>query len=100
MTWLRDAKTGWSSAAGPVRPGSETPWPNREGKAGAGLWILSSARPDLFGLCDRIHVMHRGAIAARFAAGEANSDRLLAVATGAQRAQNEERPFYAYAIAI
>ncbi|EKT4538963.1 sugar ABC transporter ATP-binding protein [Pseudomonas sp. NBRC 111118] len=69
-------------------------------KEGAGVLILSSDLPELIGLCDRIHVMHRGAIAARFAAGEANSDRLLAVATGAQRAQNEERPFYAYAIAI
>ncbi|CAH0203803.1 Ribose import ATP-binding protein RbsA [Pseudomonas sp. Bi70] len=69
-------------------------------KEGAGVLILSSDLPELLGLCDRIHVMHRGAIAARFAAGEANSDRLLAVATGAQRAQHEERPFYAYAIAI
>lgn len=69
-------------------------------KEGAGVLILSSDLPELIGLCDRIHVMHRGAIAAHFAAGEANSDRLLAVATGAQRAQHEERPFYAYAIAI
>lgn len=69
-------------------------------KAGAGVLILSSDLPELLGLCDRIHVMHRGAMAAHFAAGEADSDRLLAVATGAQRSTREDKPFYAYAIAI
>ncbi|ACO80482.1 ABC transporter [Azotobacter vinelandii CA] len=52
-------------------------------REGAGVLILSSDLPELLGLCERIHVMHRGRIAARFEAGEADSDKLLAVATGA-----------------
>ncbi|MFT4191559.1 MAG: sugar ABC transporter ATP-binding protein [Comamonas sp.] len=52
---------------------------------GAGVLILSSDLPELLGLADRIVVLHRGRVAAEFAAGEADSDALLAVATGAAR---------------
>ncbi|MCW2293327.1 ribose transport system ATP-binding protein [Pseudomonas sp. BIGb0408] len=67
---------------------------------GAGVLILSSDLPELLGLCDRIHVMHRGALAATFAAGEADSDRLLAVATGAERITEPVQELSPHAIAI
>ncbi|MGY2288871.1 sugar ABC transporter ATP-binding protein [Pseudomonas sp. SDO528_S397] len=50
---------------------------------GAAVLVLSSDLPELLGISDRIVVMHRGAIAAEFRAGEASSDQLLACATGA-----------------
>lgn len=50
---------------------------------GAAVLVLSSDLPELLGICDRILVLHRGEIAGEFHAGEADSDQLLACATGA-----------------
>jgi ribose transport system ATP-binding protein len=50
---------------------------------GAAVLVLSSDLPELLGICDRILVLHRGEIAGEFLAGEADSDQLLACATGA-----------------
>ena len=57
---------------------------------GASVLLLSSDLPELVGLCDRIAVMYRGQIVRTFEAGEADSDRLLAWATGAQQAESPE----------
>ncbi|NVZ90328.1 sugar ABC transporter ATP-binding protein [Pseudomonas yamanorum] len=53
---------------------------------GAVVLVLSSDLPELLGICDRILVLHRGEIAGEFQAGEADSDQLLACATGAVHA--------------
>ncbi len=50
---------------------------------GAAVLVLSSDLPELIGISDRILVLHRGEIAGEFQAGEVDSDRLLACATGA-----------------
>ncbi|CAM2153877.1 Ribose import ATP-binding protein RbsA [Pararobbsia alpina] len=50
---------------------------------GAGVLLLSSDLQELVGLSDRIAVMYRGRIVKTFAAGEADTDALLASATGA-----------------
>ncbi|MGY2402257.1 sugar ABC transporter ATP-binding protein [Pseudomonas sp. SDO5271_S396] len=50
---------------------------------GAAVLVLSSDLPELLGISDRIVVLHRGEIAGEFRAGEVDSDRLLACATGA-----------------
>ncbi|TWC72559.1 monosaccharide ABC transporter ATP-binding protein (CUT2 family) [Pseudomonas sp. SJZ103] len=50
---------------------------------GAAVLVLSSDLPELLGISDRILVLHRGEIAGEFRAGEADSDQLLACATGA-----------------
>ncbi|MBK4992295.1 sugar ABC transporter ATP-binding protein [Pseudomonas sp. S37] len=48
---------------------------------GAGVLLLSSDLPELLGLCDRIYVMHRGAIVAVRAAADLDADSLLALAS-------------------
>ena len=50
---------------------------------GAAVLVLSSDLQELLGISDRILVLHRGEIAGEFRAGEADSDQLLACATGA-----------------
>ncbi|HTJ94717.1 MAG TPA: ATP-binding cassette domain-containing protein, partial [Pararobbsia sp.] len=50
---------------------------------GAGVLLLSSDLQELVGLCDRIAVMYRGRIVKTFEAGQADTDALLASATGA-----------------
>ncbi|RKP55761.1 sugar ABC transporter ATP-binding protein [Pararobbsia silviterrae] len=52
-------------------------------EGGAGVLVLSSDLQELIGICDRVAVMYRGRIARTFDAGEADSDALLACATGA-----------------
>ncbi|WP_017904704.1 sugar ABC transporter ATP-binding protein [Pseudomonas asplenii] len=54
-------------------------------REGAAVLVLSSDLPELIGISDRILVLHRGEIAGEFRAGEADSDRLLACATGASQ---------------
>jgi len=56
---------------------------SRLARQGAAVLVLSSDLPELIGISDRILVMHRGALAAEFDAGQVDSDRLLACATGA-----------------
>jgi ribose transport system ATP-binding protein len=56
----------------------------RLAEQGAGVLLLSSDLQELLGLADRISVMYRGRIVRSFAAGEADSDTLLATATGAR----------------
>ncbi|MBW1248464.1 sugar ABC transporter ATP-binding protein [Pseudomonas tolaasii] len=50
---------------------------------GAAVLVLSSDLPELLGISDRIVVLHRGRVAGEFQAREADSDQLLACATGA-----------------
>jgi ribose transport system ATP-binding protein len=49
---------------------------------GAGVLILSADLLELLGLADRILVLFRGQITNEFAAGEADTDSLLAAVTG------------------
>ena len=57
---------------------------------GAGVLLLSSDLPELLGLCDRIYVMHRGAIVAQREAAELDSDTLLALASGTHHQQEPD----------
>ena len=61
---------------------------------GAGVLLLSSDLQELLGLSDRISVMYRGRIVRSFAAGEADSDTLLACATGAIASWPEDAPLH------
>ncbi len=49
---------------------------------GLGLLVASSDLPELLSLCDRIYVMRGGAIAGEVLAGEADTTRLLTIASG------------------
>lgn len=49
---------------------------------GAGVLLASSALPELLGLSDRVVVLHRGRIAARFERAEATPERVIAAALG------------------
>lgn len=57
---------------------------------GAGVLLLSSDLPELLGLCDRVYVMHRGAIIAQRKAAELDSDTLLALASGTHHQQEPD----------
>ncbi|WP_437883803.1 sugar ABC transporter ATP-binding protein [Pseudomonas sp. LRF_L74] len=54
---------------------------------GAGVLLLSSDLPELLGLCDRIYVMHRGAIVAERKATDLDADSLLALASATHEEQ-------------
>lgn len=49
---------------------------------GRAIIVLSSEVPEILKLCDRIYVMHRGAIAAELSRDEASEERILMVASG------------------
>ena len=55
---------------------------NRLTEQGAGIIMISSELPEVLGMSDRILVMHRGRIAAEFAAAEASQERVLSAALG------------------
>ena len=50
---------------------------------GMGLLIASSDLPELLSLCTRIYVMRGGAIVGNVAAADADTTRLLTIASGA-----------------
>jgi ribose transport system ATP-binding protein len=52
---------------------------------GAGILIVSTDLLELLGLADRILVFFRGKIVNEFAAGETDSDTLLAAVTGVNK---------------
>ena len=51
---------------------------------GIGILLITSEMPELLAMSDRIVVMHRGRVTARFARGEATPDRVLEAAMGKQ----------------
>lgn len=57
---------------------------NRLAGEGAGLLLLSSDLDEVVAMCDRILVMHRGALVRTFGKGEVTADQLLAAASGAR----------------
>ena len=50
--------------------------------AGVAIIMISSELPEILGMSDRILVMHRGRIAAEFAAAEATQESILKSALG------------------
>lgn len=56
---------------------------NRLAKQGKGIIFVSSDLEETVEMCDRILVMYRGNLVAEYARGDIDSDRLLAVASGA-----------------
>jgi ribose transport system ATP-binding protein len=50
--------------------------------AGMAILLISTEMPELLGLSDRILVLHRGEITARFDGGEATPEKILAAAMG------------------
>lgn len=59
---------------------------NRLAADGAAILVMSSELEELVGICDRTIVVYRGEISAEFTAEEADTDKLLAAASGAARA--------------
>ena len=55
---------------------------NRLTDQGAGIIMISSELPEVLGMSDRILVMHRGRLAAEFAAADASQERVLSAALG------------------
>ncbi len=51
-------------------------------KQGIGILLITSEMPELLALSDRIVVLHRGTVAARFDRREADSEKILAAAMG------------------
>ncbi len=51
-------------------------------KQGIGILLITSEMPELLALSDRIVVLHRGTVAARFDRQEADSEKILAAAMG------------------
>jgi ribose transport system ATP-binding protein len=49
--------------------------------AGAGILLISSELPEVLGMCDRILVMRRGAVAGELRREEATQEKLLSYAT-------------------
>jgi len=49
---------------------------------GLAVLMVSSELPELLGLCDRVLMLHEGAIAGSFSRGQANAESLLAAALG------------------
>ncbi len=62
---------------------------NRLAAEGAAILFMSSDLLELVGFCDRVLVIYRGALAGAFAAGEVDSDTLLAIASGARAKAGE-----------
>ena len=59
--------------------------------AGVGIIVISSELPEILGMCDRILVMHEGAIVGEFQAEEATEEKIMRVASG----QTSEKTAYA-----
>ena len=55
---------------------------NRWTAAGMGILLVSSELPELLGLSDRVLVLHRGRVTARYERDEASPDRVIAAALG------------------
>jgi ABC-type sugar transport system ATPase subunit len=55
-------------------------------RAGKAILLVSSELPELLRLSDRILVLHEGRVAARYDAGEATQERIMAAATAASTA--------------
>jgi ABC-type sugar transport system ATPase subunit len=51
-------------------------------RRGAAILLISTEMPELLGLCDRVVVMHRGAITARLDRNQATPETVLAAAMG------------------
>ena len=51
-------------------------------EAGLGIVLISSELPELLAMSDRIYVMHRGRIVARFGRDEATQERIISAAMG------------------
>ncbi len=56
---------------------------------GMAILLISSELPELLLLCDRIVALHRGAVTAEFARGDATPERLLAAAMGSAEGPRE-----------
>ena len=50
---------------------------------GLGVILISSELPEIVENCDRVLVMHRGAIAAELARGQATEEAIISYAVGA-----------------
>lgn len=59
---------------------------------GIGILLITSEMEELLSLSDRILVMHRGRVAARFTRGSASKDAILAAAMGLHGEQERGRP--------
>ncbi|KQQ35690.1 sugar ABC transporter [Rhizobium sp. Leaf306] len=57
---------------------------NRLAAEGAAILFMSSDLLELVGICDRVLVVYRGELTHEFQAGDVDSDRLLAAASGAR----------------
>ncbi len=55
---------------------------NRWTAAGQAVVMISTEMSELMGMCDRILVMHRGAVTAEFPRSEASAEKILAAAMG------------------
>lgn len=51
-------------------------------ESGVGVIMISSELPEVLGMCDRILVMHEGAILAEYLAEEANEEKIIRSASG------------------
>lgn len=49
---------------------------------GGGVLMISSELPELLAVCDRIYVLHEGALTAEFQRGEADEESVMQAATG------------------
>jgi ribose transport system ATP-binding protein len=63
---------------------------HRMAQDGMGILVVSSELLELIGMCHRILVMHRGAIAAEFAGDEATEEAIMGVATGTEAQPREQ----------
>jgi ribose transport system ATP-binding protein len=63
---------------------------HRMAQDGMGILVVSSELLELIGMCHRILVMHRGAIAAEFAGDEATEEAIMGVATGTEAHKREQ----------
>jgi ribose transport system ATP-binding protein len=50
--------------------------------SGVGIIMISSELPEILGMCDRVMVMHEGAIVAEFQASEATEENIIRAASG------------------
>ncbi|MGE4249542.1 MAG: sugar ABC transporter ATP-binding protein [Parvibaculaceae bacterium] len=63
---------------------------NRLAEGGAAILMLSSDLLELTGMCDRVLVVYRGALAGEFSGERLDSDRLLAASSGASQPSGRE----------